>query len=115
MHDPIGRTSCWLSRIILVHEWTVVAACVAVPLIYAPFFSSYLIPKQALLSVFCVLCVFLWMVYCALKRAYTLPHVSWLWPLGLYLFFATLSLIQAANVYAGIEELARQVGLWGIA
>ena len=115
MHDPIGRTSCWLSRIIVVHEWAVVAACVAVPLIYAPFFSSYLIPKQALLSVFCALCVFLWMVYCALKRAYILPHVSWLWPLGLYLFFATLSLIQAANVYAGIEELARQVGLWGIA
>ena len=114
MHDPIGRTNRWLSRIALLHEWTVVAACVSVPLTYASFFSSYFIPKQVLLSVFCALCVFLWMVHCALKRAYILPHVSWLWPLGLYLFFATLSLAQAANVYAGIEELTRQVGLWGM-
>ncbi len=114
MHDPIRRTSRWLPRIALVHEWTVVAACVSVPLIYASFFSSYFIPKQALLSVFCALCVFLWIVQCALKHTYTLPNVSWLWPLGLYLFFAALSLAQAANVYVGMEELARQVGLWGM-
>ena len=115
MLNGTDRTDQWLHWIKRVHGVTVAAACVSVPLIYAPVFSSYFVPKQALLFVFCALSLALWMVHCSLERECVLPDVRWLRPLGLYLVFAALSLVQAVNTYAGVEELARQMALWAVA
>ncbi len=96
-------------------EAVVPIGLVLVPLVYAPFFSDYMIPKQAVLSVICAILVGLWGLRAVLEGALVIPVARWLWPLALYLVLAGLSTLQAANLHAAIEEGLRQVLLWAVA
>lgn len=102
----------WVDR---VNRVVVVAACALVALSYAPFFSDYMVTKRVLLLVSCALIAGLWLLRCALQGALILPGARWLLPWLAFVFLSALSLMQAANVYMGIEHLGRQIGLGIIA
>lgn len=102
----------WVGRI---HRAVVVASCVLVALSYAPFLSDYMTTKRVLLLVSCALMAGLWLLRCALQGALILPGARWLLPWLAYVIVAFLSLVQADNLYMGIEALCRQVGLGVVA